>query len=65
MKAGWPVRLKNSRELEQYGINDPILSNRSYGTGDHYFLTNRKIMSYIVHIWDNGDLWHKYHIQGA
>jgi hypothetical protein len=29
------------------------------------FLTNRKIMSYIAHIWDNGDLWHKCHVQGA
>jgi hypothetical protein len=57
--------VKNSREPGQCGINDPALSNRSYSKGDHYFLTNRKIIDYIVHIWVNGDLWQKCHIQGA
>jgi|GEM_PF-5948166 hypothetical protein len=42
--------IKNARELEQCSIRDLLLSNRSYGKGDHCFLTNRKIMSYIVYI---------------
>src|SRR5262249_26061391 len=57
--------IKNSRELEQCSINDLVLSNRSYGTGDHCFLTNRKIMSYIVYISVIGDLWYNCYIQGA
>jgi len=57
--------MKRLRVLGQYGIRDPALPNCSYGKGDHYFLTNRKRTSYIVHIWVNGDLWHKCHIQRA